>query len=54
MVTTRDPDTLVIGISSRALFDMNESHALFERSGFHLTRIAPLPSGMCLLEGSPR
>ena len=26
-------DTLVIGISSRALFDLNESHALFEAKG---------------------
>ena len=26
-------DTLVIGISSRALFDLNESHALFEEKG---------------------
>ncbi len=26
-------DTLVIGISSRALFDLNESHALFEAQG---------------------
>lgn len=29
----RDKDTLVIGISSRALFDMSESHALFESQG---------------------
>jgi len=26
-------ETLVIGISSRALFDLNESHALFEAKG---------------------
>ncbi len=29
----REKDTLVIGISSRALFDMSESHALFESQG---------------------
>ena len=29
----RDPDTLIIGISSRALFDMRESHQLFESEG---------------------
>jgi 5'-nucleotidase len=29
----RDPDTLTIGISSRALFDLGESHALFESKG---------------------
>jgi 5'-nucleotidase len=28
-----DPETLVIGISSRALFDLRESHQLFESSG---------------------
>jgi 5'-nucleotidase len=29
----KDPETLVIGISSRALFDLRESHELFESSG---------------------
>lgn len=32
-VTDGDADTLTIGISSRALFDMRESHALFEAEG---------------------
>ena len=29
----KDPETLVIGISSRALFDLRESHELFESRG---------------------
>ena len=32
-VTERADDTLTIGISSRALFDLRESHALFEKKG---------------------
>lgn len=32
----RDPDTLIIGISSRALFDMRESHELFESKGLEI------------------
>lgn len=32
-VTNREADKLTIGISSRALFDMRESHALFEAKG---------------------
>lgn len=30
---SRDPDTLIIGISSRALFDLRDSHELFESRG---------------------
>ena len=33
MVTGRTSDTLTIGISSRALFDLRESHDLFEAKG---------------------
>ena len=37
MEDAREPDrsesTLVVAISSRALFDLGESHALFEREG---------------------
>ena len=33
MVTGRTGDTLTIGISSRALFDLRESHELFEAKG---------------------
>jgi len=33
MVTSRDTDTLTIGISSRALFDLRDSHELFEAKG---------------------
>ena len=29
----RDADPLIVAISSRTLFDMEESHALFEREG---------------------
>ena len=32
----RDPDTLIIGISSRALFDLRESHELFEAEGLEV------------------
>jgi 5'-nucleotidase len=29
----RDADPLIVAISSRTLFDMEDSHALFEREG---------------------
>ena len=33
MSTMSSPEPLVIAISSRALFDLEDSHALFEREG---------------------
>ncbi len=51
--TSREPDRLVVAISSRALFDMGESHELFEREGlgpyaeYQMARESePLPPGV--------
>ncbi len=33
MITTRNVEKLVVAVSSRALFDLDESHAIFEREG---------------------
>jgi 5'-nucleotidase len=37
-ITPEEPQRLIVAISSRALFDLSESHALFEREGLEAYR----------------
>ena len=44
---------LVIGISSRALFNLNESHKIFEAEGVEAYRNHQIENENCLLYTSP-
>ena len=41
-------EKLVIAVSSRALFDLEEEHRLFEREGFAAYRTYQVEHRMCL------